>query len=183
MSSFEIQKEMLQYAAKKMADLLKKAETVQGLSETVLGEWGKICALVSSQISQDIVRVAVVGSIKSGKSTFINAFLKGDYLKRGAGVVTSFVTRIRKGTGLKATLYFKSWDEINSDIEHAMVMLPSNSRSSETTGFDLRQDACRKNLQEALRSLSPDSLISNGVRNESSVLMSSYLKGFEALKT
>ncbi len=182
MSSFEIQKEMLQYAAKKMADLLKKAETVQGLSETVLGEWGKICALVSSQISQDIVRVAVVGSIKSGKSTFINAFLKGDYLKRGAGVVTSFVTRIRKGTGLKATLYFKSWDEINSDIEHAMVMLPSNSRSSETTGFDLRQDACRKNLQEALRSLSPDSLISNGVRNESSVLMSSYLKGFESVK-
>lgn len=182
MSSFEIQKEKLLCSAKNIADLLKKARTIPGLSGAVWEEWEKICDLVSSQVSQDIVRVAVVGSIKSGKSTFVNAFLKGDHLKRGAGVVTSFVTRIRKGHGLKATLYFKSWDEINSDLKHAMVMLPSNSRSSETAGFDFRQDTCRRELQEAIAALGPESLISNGVRNENSVLMSSYLKGFESVK-
>ncbi|MCK7509209.1 MAG: dynamin family protein [Desulfobacterales bacterium] len=45
----------------------------------------------------DTIRVAVVGAIKSGKSTFLNALLKGDFLKRGAGVVTSIVTRVRAG--------------------------------------------------------------------------------------
>ena len=128
------------------------------------------------------MRVAVVGSIKSGKSTFINAFLKGDYLKRGAGVVTSIVTRVRKGSGLKATLYFKPWEEIHSDLEHAMVLLPLMPVVPETAGFDFRQAACRAALQVALATLGPGQLICNGTRNENSVLMASYLKGFESVQ-
>ena len=125
--------------------------------------------------------MAVVGSIKSGKSTFINAFLKGDYLKRGAGVVTSIVTRVRKGHGLKAKLYFKSWEEIHSDMEHAMVLLPMPV-ASEASSFDFRQAASRSALQTALADLGQDRLISNGTRNENSVLMASYIKGFESVK-
>ena len=128
------------------------------------------------------MRVAVVGSIKSGKSTFINAFLKGDYLKRGAGVVTSIVTRVRKGQGLKATLYFKSWEEIHSDLEHAMVLLPSMPVAADAASFDFRQASSRSALQAALSALGPDRLISNGTRNENSVLMASYLKGYESVK-
>jgi len=37
------------------------------------------------QLTEETIRVAVVGPIKSGKSTFLNALLRGDYLKRGAG--------------------------------------------------------------------------------------------------
>jgi len=80
-----------------MADLLTTARGIPGLSGAIRNDWEKTCHHISRPISEDRVHVAVVGSIKSGKSTFINAFLKGDYLKRGAGVVTSIVTRVRKG--------------------------------------------------------------------------------------
>ncbi len=182
MRSFHMLKEELLSAAGNMAGLLTTARGIPGLSGTIRKDWEKTCHHISRQISQDRVRVAVVGSIKSGKSTFINAFLKGDYLKRGAGVVTSIVTRVRKGQELKATLYFKSWEEIHSDLEHAMVLLPSMPAASEAASFDLRHAASRTALQAALAALGPDRLISNGTRNENSVLMASYLKGFESVK-
>jgi len=182
MRSFHILKEDLLRAAGNMAELLTTARGIPGLSGAIRNDWEKTCNHISHPISEDRVRVAVVGSIKSGKSTFINAFLKGDYLKRGAGVVTSIVTRVRKGQGLKATLYFKSWEEIHSDLEHAMVLLPSMPVASEAASFDFRQAACRSALQSALSALGPDRLISNGTRNENSVLMASYLKGFESVK-
>ena len=182
MRSFHMLKEELLNAAGNMADLLTTARGIPELSGAIRSDWEKICHQISRSISEDWVRVAVVGSIKSGKSTFINAFLKGDYLKRGAGVVTSIVTRVRKGQGLKATLTFKSWEEIHSDLEHAMVLLPTMPVASESASFDFRQAASRSALQTALAALGPDRLISNGTRNESSVLMTSYLKGFESVK-
>ncbi|MBI5591061.1 MAG: dynamin family protein [Deltaproteobacteria bacterium] len=182
MRSFHMLNEVLLRAAGNMADLLTTARDIPGLSGANRKDWEKTCQHISRSISEDRVRVAVVGSIKSGKSTFINAFLKGDYLKRGAGVVTSIVTRVRKGQGLKATLYFKSWEEIHSDLEHAMVLLPSMPVASEAASFDFRQAESRSALQAALAALGPDRLIKNGTRNESSVLMASYLKGFESVK-
>lgn len=175
-------KEDLLRAAENLANLLTTARDIPGHTGAIREDWEKTCHHISRSITGDRVRVAVVGSIKSGKSTFINAFLKGDYLKRGAGVVTSIVTRVRKGQGLKATLYFKSWQEIHSDLEHAMVLLPSMPAISETAAFDFRKAASRSALQQALAALDPDLLISNGTRNENSVRMSSYLKGFESVK-
>ena len=99
MRSFHVLKEELFRTAGSMAELLTMAQSIPGLSGAIRNDWEKICLNISHPISDDRVCVAVVGSIKSGKSTFINAFLKGDYLKRGAGVVTSIVTRVRKGQG------------------------------------------------------------------------------------
>ncbi len=164
-----------------MAELLTVAQSIPGLSGAIRNDWEKTCLNISNPISDNRVCVAVVGSIKSGKSTFINAFLKGDYLKRGAGVVTSIVTRVRKGHGLKAKLYFKSWEEIHSDMEHAMVLLPMPV-ASEASSFDFRQATSRLALHKALADLGQDRLISNGTRNENSVLMASYIKGFESVK-
>jgi GTPase SAR1 family protein len=181
MRSFYVLKEELLCTAGNMAELLTMAQNIPGLSGAIRNDWEKTCLNISHPISDDRLCVAVVGSIKSGKSTFINAFLKGDYLKRGAGVVTSIVTRVRKGRGLKATLYFKSWEEIHSDMEHAMVLLPMPV-ASEASSFDFRQAASRLALQTALADLGQDRLISNGTRNENSVLMASYIKGFESVK-
>jgi GTPase SAR1 family protein len=117
--------------------------------------------------------VAVVGPIKSGKSTFLNSILKGDYLKRGAGVVTSIVTRVRSGDRLSAHLYFKSWDEVNAEMEQALVLFPNNSK------FDIRNEAERHQIQQALKSLSSEQLISQDTRNLNNVLLTSYIKGYD----
>ncbi|KPK31641.1 MAG: hypothetical protein AMK70_12125 [Nitrospira bacterium SG8_35_1] len=146
-------------------------------------DWKKGCADIRQQIMDEVFRVAVIGPIKSGKSTFINSLFKGDYLKRGAGVVTSIVTRIRSGKNLKARLFFKTWSEVNADIEQALVLFPSWDRQTTDNTFDIRRAEDRKALTRALDKLSPELRITDGTFNSNSVLLSLYLKGYDRFST
>ena len=167
---------------RRLQESLTAAQSVSGLGGQRLTEWAQTCTGIRRQLSEETIRVAVVGAIKSGKSTFANALLGGDYLKRGAGVVTSIITRIRPGDTLSARLRFKSWDEVNADMRGAMVLLPSLDVAAESAGFDIRRADDRASLQTALDRLSPDQLISGDGRNGDSLLLSSYLKGYAAAK-
>jgi GTPase SAR1 family protein len=144
--------------------------------------WQKACESIHQQITEDVVRVAVIGPVKSGKSTLINSLFRGDYLKRGAGVLTSIVTRIRSGEQIRAVLFFKSWEEVNADIEQAMVMLPTWEQKGEDGRFDIRIEQNRKTLSAALERLSDDLVIRDGVRDTNIVLLSLYLKGFDQIR-
>jgi GTPase SAR1 family protein len=176
-----LKKEILQIN-KDISGLFLDARSITGTSDHTFANWQKTCDAINSQMSGEIIRVAVVGPIKSGKSTFINSLFKGEYLKRGAGVVTSIVTRIRNGKKLKAKLLFKSWNEINSDMEQALVLFPSLEWRNENYRFDIRQKKERMDLQKALISLNSEHLISNGARNVNNILLTSYLKGYEKIK-
>jgi GTPase SAR1 family protein len=162
--------------------LLSKAKSIPGMPNNSFAVWEKTNREINRQLSEEIVRVAVVGPIKSGKSTFINSLFKGEYLKRGAGVVTSIVTRVRSGEKLRAKLLFKSWAEINSDMDQALALFPSLDWRDENDKFDIRDKKERADLQKALVSLGSKHLIANDTRNINSVLLSSYLKGFEKVK-
>ncbi len=165
-----------------LSSLLSTVQDMPDIAETRFGDWQKACEDIHSQITEEVVRVAVVGAVKSGKSTFVNSLFKGDYLKRGAGIVTSIVTRIRSGEHLKAVLFFKSWDDVNADIEQALVMLPTWERQKEDKPFDIRRGKDRQALRRALKGLSNDLLITDGVRNMNSILLSLYLSGYDRVK-
>ncbi len=165
-----------------LEDLFSKASDIPAIGDRLFMNWESSCNLIRGQLSEDIIRVAVVGSIKSGKSTLVNAFVKGDYLKRGAGVVTSFVTRIRGGKSLKSKLFFKNWDEVNSDIKQATVFLPNFTVNRDDNEFDIRRSGDRMLLERSLNDLKPDQLVSNGAVDANTVLLSSYLKGFERVE-
>lgn len=182
MNAYDSLREKIQLTGNAVSDLLEKAEAIEDLPDSSFDQWKQRCADITHIISDDGVRIAVVGAIKSGKSTFVNALFQGDYLKRGAGVVTSIVTRVQSGTTLKATLFFKNWDEVNQDLEQAMVLLPGIEAVSENNRFDLRRQKDRKALETALESLGADQLITNDTRNANSVLLASYLEGFEKAK-
>ena len=163
-----------------ISSLFSTAKSIPGISRTPFDTWEKECRFIEKQMTEDdIVRVAVVGPIKSGKSTFVNAYLGGDYLRRGAGVVTSIVTRIRTGKALKAILDFKSWDEVNDEMRQAMVLFPSLDWRSADGQFDIRREQDRTELRKALSSLNTDQLISHDTRDANWVLLSSYLKGYK----
>jgi len=172
-----------------LSDLLSNALADLFISDKTFIHWEKQCSEIRRQLVRERLRVAVVGPIKSGKSTFINSLLKGDYLKRGAGVVTSVIARIRPGQSLKALLYFKSWDEINAEIRRALVLFPSTSVwKPPEDGFDIRREKDRCEFKNALATLLNSSasdstktsfLITNNARNENSVLLASYLDGFD----
>jgi GTPase SAR1 family protein len=182
MDSYNSIKNELLQINQDVESLLSRAIPLTGASDHPFADWQKTCSNIRKHMSQEVVRVAVVGPIKSGKSTFINSLFKGDYLKRGAGVVTSIVTRVRCGKNLKASLRFKSWDEVNSDMEQALVLFPASNWRKDSSRFELRRKKERMDLQTALDSLGPEHLITNGVRNVNSILLASYLKGYEMVK-
>ena len=179
MESYNYLKEEILNVNQDILTLISKARSMPGMAEPGFDDWESTCQALPVQISEDIIRVAVVGPIKSGKSTFLNSMLKGDYLKRGAGVVTSIVTRVRSGDRLRAHLFFKSWDEVNLEMEQALVLFPSQDRRKNNRKFDIRHEAERRHIQTALKSLSSEQLISQDTRNLNNVLLTSYIKGFD----
>ncbi|MBW1866409.1 MAG: dynamin family protein, partial [Deltaproteobacteria bacterium] len=163
--------------------LLIETKAIPGTAGRCFDDWTDACNRIRQQITEDKIRIAVIGPIKSGKSTFLNALFEADYLKRGAGVITSIVTRIRRGPALRAELLFKSLSEINRDISQAMVLFPSSGRQPDTDGFNILQDEKRASLKKSLDNLSPELMITNDSRNINSILLACYLNGFEKVRT
>jgi len=160
-----------------LMELIARVKGVSGKANRSLADWERVCQGVSHQVAEDSVRVAVVGPIKSGKSTMVNSFFKGDFLKRGAGVVTSMVTRARSSDRLAATLYFQTWDDVNGDIARAVVMFPSVHFSTGQEEIDIRSDDIRRELANGLAALPREYLIAKDSRNINSVLLANYLQG------
>ena len=158
-----------------IVDLLSQASEIPYLTSDAFVKWRTACNSLSTQVKEEVLRVAVVGSIKSGKSTFLNALFKGDYLKRGAGVVTSVITRIRSGERFSARLYFKSLPEVNSEIEQALTLLPTVGRGVALEKFDIRDPAMRETLKEVLTSLPLEHRIVEDSLNLNTVLLNCYL--------
>ena len=178
MPVYEELKDRLARISDSMISLLGDAESFSDTADQGLAQWRATCRTLRDQIAEETMRIAVVGAIKSGKSTFVNTLYGGDYLKRGAGVVTSIVTRVRSGSRLRATLHLKTWDEINRDINDAAVLLPAHQRSDPEHAFDIRRDEDRRELEQSLGELAADQLIVNDARSSGSVLLASYLEGF-----
>ncbi len=161
-----------------VSSMFSTARSIPGMAEYRFGEWENTCQHLPRQLAEDTIRVAIIGPIKSGKSTFLNSIFKGEYVKRGAGVITSIVTRVRRGDHLRAKLFFKSWNEINAEMEQALVLFPSLSWRSENETIDIRQEKERVELERAFSQLSADQLITRSSRNINNVILSSYLKGY-----
>jgi hypothetical protein len=89
---------------------------------------------------------------------------------------------VRNGNRLRAKLYFKSWEEINAEMEAALVLFPSSDWRTDDGRFDIRQARDRRELARALAELSSDQLISRSTRNINNVLLSSYIKGYDSVK-
>ena len=164
---------------RELFSLLVDLRAISGFSEDAVTQWEKSYRQLLFQLTSEKLRMAVVGPIKSGKSTFLNALLNDDYLNRGAGVITSIVTRIRHGEKLKGILHFKSWEEINEEISQAMVLLPNRKSVENEPEFDIQTSRSRKYLQEVLNRLNPEQFINQGIRDANTVLLNCFLKGYD----
>ena len=181
MDQYQKSKEVILTLNQELVALVNRTETAAGGQHEVFAQWVQTCERIGRHVSDHVVRIAVVGAIKSGKSTLVNALLQADYLKRGAGVVTSIVTRVRPGRSLNARLFLKSWHEINGEIEQALVLFPSDEWRSETHGFDIRREKDRRELTRALESLDFDRRVAQDSLNANSVLLDNYLKGYDKI--
>ncbi|MGA9263545.1 MAG: dynamin family protein [Desulfobacterales bacterium] len=162
--------------------LLFSGASVPGMPKSAFEDWSRSCQTLKRQLSEETLRIAVVGAIKSGKSTFLNALLGGDYLKRGAGVVTSIVTRIRAGKHPKARLIFKSWGEANREIVAALALIPAGNKLADKDQFDIRDTERRTALRSLLDSLPVEQQVSQGARNLNTALLTCYSNGYDRIR-
>jgi hypothetical protein len=162
--------------------IIRKAGSIDGLSNHPLEAWKATTDSIHRQLAEEMIRVAVVGSIKSGKSTLVNALFGGDYVKRGAGVVTSIVTKVRPGKSLRAELEFKTWDEINAEMSQALILFSATNGDADGGSFDINREKDRKQLQESLSGLNTEQLISNDTRDPNSLLLTEYLRGYDRVE-
>ncbi|MFP4039048.1 MAG: dynamin family protein [Desulfosudaceae bacterium] len=182
MDKYNDLKERLLALSDESLRLIDTVENASGVTDTTFENWKDTCRGIKRQVAEDLVRVAVVGPIKSGKSTIVNSLFKQDYLKRGAGVITAMVTKARRSDRLGATLFFKSWDEVNAEIARAVVMLPSSTLEADGHIPDIRHDSTRETLSRFVDELPQEYLIARDSRNINSVLLANYLEGYEAVR-
>jgi hypothetical protein len=143
--------------------------------------WHKVLAQVQSHLTEEVVRVAVVGTVKSGKSTVINALVGRDILKRGAGILTAMITRVQPGPDMQALLQFKTWPEIAEEINRAMGLLPDDRLLKRST-LDIQQSADRELLARILARGQEEDLWSKGSLSQNYSLLKAYLEGYDLLK-
>ncbi|MDL2268937.1 dynamin family protein, partial [Desulfosarcina sp. OttesenSCG-928-G17] len=178
MPFFDTLKDQLSRLVADTAAFLDTAGMIAGENDDGLSGWKSTCQALSGQMDNKL-RVAVVGAIKSGKSTLVNSLLGGDFLKRGAGVVTSIVTRVRAGDHLRASLRFKGWKAINAEVNQAADLLLMAHRSGGNKAFDLKDAEDRRVLAEALEMLAVDQLITGDTRSAGTVVLSCCLNGYD----
>ncbi len=144
--------------------------------------WLRVLAQVQAHVTEDTCRLAVVGAVKSGKSTMINALVGQDLLRRGAGILTAMITRVQPGPEPRAVLQFKEFGEINGEIHRALGLLPSSHLLERAGPLDLEQPEDRKLLAQVLAEAQGLDLWRNGTLDQNYLLLKSYLEGYDLLK-
>ncbi len=77
MAAYQDYKKDLLTINRDIRQLLTTGQELPGMRSNSLGAWMKSCDSLQLQLEEDFLRVAIVGAIKSGKSTFLNAFPGG----------------------------------------------------------------------------------------------------------
>ena len=180
-------------SAQELAMVFDRMQQLPGMSDPFIERYYGTCLDIPQQIDDGLIKIAVVGAIKSGKTTFVNALLREDLLKRGAGVVTSIVTRVKYGNKLKANILFKSWDEINAEIAKALQFIPDmavgkkgdeyQGDGQETQPFDLRRKSDRQFLKAAKMRLCSDISVTEGGIRPEAALIANAVAGYDAVKS
>ncbi|MGD8504323.1 MAG: dynamin family protein, partial [Syntrophobacterales bacterium] len=146
-----------------------------------LSSWRRSLEAVSESLQEQTLRIAIVGSVKSGKSTFINAMQGRDLLKRGAGIVTAFITRIRSGPEGKGWVEIKSWKEINAEVNEALSLLGLSRSAEGLESIDIRVEEDRRILEQYLQEIRQESLVGRETFDPNMVLLIGYLYGYKTL--
>jgi GTPase SAR1 family protein len=145
--------------------------------------WRRSLEAVAASLQEQTLRIAVVGSVKAGKSTFINAIQGRDLLKRGAGIITAFITRIRSGAKERAWVEIKSWSEINAELNEALALVGLPSVQEGMGSLDLRRETDRRALRSVLEDVRRDHPADHDTFDPQVVLINAYLEGFKTLGT
>ncbi len=161
-----------------LRSLIVKMATIVPTGTPQAENWYSILESLQKKLDENRCRMAVVGTVKSGKSTLVNSLLGTDLLKRGAGIVTAMITRIEPGDRAGAVLSFKDWEEVNGELNSALSLFPSPVLLERQEGYDIRQEEDRQLLREALAQADQAQLLHLDMLDKNYILIKSFLEGY-----
>jgi hypothetical protein len=163
-------------------------ETIEGLEQLDLVEnvavsrWTEHLRQVEASLEDSMLRIAVVGSVKSGKSTLINALLGRDLLKRGAGIITAFITRVRTNGAPGGWVELKPWSQILDELNGTLQMLPILQEDrAEDLFVDIRRGEDRERLKTLAERMRTEWQQVQGQLDPNFILLNGYLDGYAGL--
>ena len=168
--------------ADELAAIVADYEAILGADERLVGLWKNHLDAAKRATESRIFRIAIVGTVKAGKSTFINSLIKTDLLKRGAGIITAFITRVVDSESISGLVKLKSWEEVNENIRTSLHALPlgelSRKQRKVISGFDLRKSDHRETLKILLEQLKKEQVFFRSAIDSNVLVLSAYLSGF-----
>lgn len=183
-------KRKIQERVETLEGLIADTERCEAVEGSATERWRGQLKLVDAALQDSVVRIAVVGSVKSGKSTLINALLGRDLLRRGAGITTAFITRIRTDGEMGGWVELKPWDQILEELNTAvrsLPILPGQEESVEASALDdapdcdLRRKEDRDRLRSLLDRVQSEWQQSQGRVHPEFLTLRGYLDGFAGL--
>jgi hypothetical protein len=142
--------------------------------------WSEQLSLVLGSLQDPLLRVAVVGSVKSGKSTLINALMGKDLLRRGAGIITSFIARIRANEEIGGWVDLKPWSQILEELNATLRLMPVlRLEASGDEPLDIRRSEDRLKISSWLEEAKTEGLHGTDAFDPNLMVLSGYLDGYD----
>lgn len=163
-------------------ETIQELEKFKLVEKSVAPRWRNHLIQVQDSLQDSLLRTAVVGSVKSGKSTLINALAGKDLLKRGAGIITAFITRILTNGEVGGWVELKPWSQIAEEMNSALRMLPiSQEEMGDEDHLDVRRSEDRKRLKKWLEKTQTEWQQTRGQLDPNFILLNAYLEGYSHL--
>lgn len=165
-----------------LEETIQDLEKFQVVEASETSRWREQIGRVEAALRADLLRIAVAGSVKSGKSTLINTLVGRDFLKRGAGIITAFLTRIRTGGEPGGWVEFRTWPEILDQLNAAVRALPVAPEGwGADSSPDIRRSEDRVRLESLIERMRTEWLQTRGRLDSGFILLKAFLDGYPAL--
>lgn len=173
----------IQQRVETLAHMLQELEAAGLVNGKMLSLWRDSLDGVRASLQDSLVRIAVVGSVKSGKSTLVNALLGRDLLKRGAGIITAFITRIRTDSVVGGWVELKPWHQVREELNANLRLLPTfQEEMDREEPLDLRRPEDRQRLEACLMRTQTEWQQAGGQIDPRFILLKGYVDGYAAVQ-
>ncbi len=145
--------------------------------ERQVEKWGATVNELRHLSQEFSLPITIIGPVKSGKSTLINALVGAPLLPMGAGITTTFLTAVRHGEETGCRLDFIPFDQVEALFRNSCYRL--FTAELEKTDISLADDQDRKLIAGLLATFArTEALTRQGSFNEHYRLLQNLLAGY-----
>jgi len=175
-------KRTIQTRVEILEEAIQEADSHGVIESAAVARWHKHLALVKSSLQDALLRIAVVGSVKSGKSTLINALAGHDLLKRGAGIVTAFITRVLSDNDVGGWIELKTWEQALDELNAVVRAMPAfQEEDAGGKPLDIRVEEDREKLRLLVEKTRVEWLQRKGSLDAGFIILKGFMDGYESL--